>query len=68
MYSVIKQENNGVKLGKNTFRMFVSENAILSWESWHTTITPDANKNSCPLRGQYRLQFGRSKACVVLYS
>ena len=37
MYCVIKQENNRVKLGKNTLRMFVNKNAILSWE-WATVI------------------------------
>ena len=37
MYSVIKQENNRVKLGKNTFKMFVNKNAILSRE-WARVI------------------------------
>ena len=29
---MIKQENNRIKLGNNTLRMFVDKNAILSWE------------------------------------
>ena len=29
---MIKQENNRAKLGKNTLRIFVSKNTILSWE------------------------------------
>ena len=37
IYSVIKQENNKVKLGKNPFKMFVNKNAILSWE-WARVI------------------------------
>ena len=34
---MIKQENNKVKLGKNTLRMFVNKNAILLWE-WARVI------------------------------
>ena len=34
---MIKQENNRIKLGNNTLRMFVDRNAILSWE-WARVI------------------------------
>ena len=34
---MIKQENNRIKLGNNILRMFVDENAILSWE-WARVI------------------------------
>ena len=34
---MIKQENDRIKLGNNTLRMFVDKNAILSWE-WARVI------------------------------
>jgi len=29
-------------------------------ESWHTSITPNADNNSCPLPGQYRIVFNKN--------
>ena len=41
IYSVIKQENNRVKLGKTTLRMFVNKNA--------TTLAVQAVESLCLL-------------------
>ena len=45
--------NNASSIDKGNFR----NRKFL--ESWHTSITPNADSNSCPISGQYRILFNK---------
>ena len=44
---------NALVIDKGTFR------TRKTLEAWHTTVTPNADNNSCPLPGQYNILFNK---------
>ena len=44
---------NASVIDKGTFR------TRKTLEAWHTTVTPNADNNSCPLPGQYSILFNK---------
>ena len=54
--------NNASVIDKGNFRI----RKFL--ESWHTSITPNADNNSCPLPGQYRILFDKNSPFLSLIS
>ena len=44
---------NASVIDKGTFR------TRKTLEAWHTTVTPNADNNSCPLPGQYKVLFNK---------
>ena len=44
---------NASVIDKGTFR------TRKTLEAWHTTVTPNADNNSCPLPGQYNILFNK---------
>ena len=62
---MIKEENNRVKLGKNTLRMFVDKNAILSWE-WARVIVRIRCDRGAPRFQKLAFNFQKTQYCVTV--